>query len=392
MMLLLTIFLGMLAALAPLSTDMYLPALPEMTESFHVTPSMVQLTLTASMAGMAVGQIIAGPLSDENGRRRPLIIGMTVFTLATVVCIASPNIEIFLLFRFIQGFAGGTGIVIARAVARDVCKGPALTRFFSMLMMVNGIAPILSPVIGGQILRFAPWEGVFVLLVIVGVGLTAGAVIMNETLPVRRRVPGGILAGMSGFSSLFGQKYFMGHCIMQCFAFAAFFGYISGSSFVFQNIYGVSPQGFSLIFGINGIGLMISGALTGRLAGSIADWKTLRSSLWIASIGSIILLAAFLIDLPLPFIIVVLFFTVATLAAMSTSSFSMAMQSQGRNAGSASALIGFFSMISGAVMAPIVGIAGSYTAVPMGCIMVIGEIGALATFYMMIYPSHRNQE
>lgn len=190
MMLLLTIFLGMLAALAPLSTDMYLPALPEMTESFHVTPSMVQLTLTASMAGMAVGQIIAGPLSDENGRRRPLIIGMTVFTLATVVCIASPNIEIFLLFRFIQGFAGGTGIVIARAVARDVCKGPALTRFFSMLMMVNGIAPILSPVIGGQILRFAPWEGVFVLLVIVGVGLTAGAVIMNETLPVRRRVPG----------------------------------------------------------------------------------------------------------------------------------------------------------------------------------------------------------
>lgn len=197
---------------------------------------------------------------------------------------------------------------------------------------------------------------------------------------------------MSGFSSLFGQKYFMGHCIMQCFAFAAFFGYISGSSFVFQNIYGVSPQGFSLIFGINGIGLMISGALTGRLAGSIADWKTLRSSLWIASIGSIILLAAFLIDLPLPFIIVVLFFTVATLAAMSTSSFSMAMQSQGRNAGSASALIGFFSMISGAVMAPIVGIAGSYTAVPMGCIMVIGEIGALATFYMMIYPSHRNQE
>jgi DHA1 family bicyclomycin/chloramphenicol resistance-like MFS transporter len=391
MMAFLTVFLGMLAAIAPLSTDMYLPALPFMMEDFSVTPSMIQLTLTASMAGMAAGQIIAGPASDDMGRRKPLVIGMAVFTLSTIGCIFSSSIYLFLAFRFVQGFSGGAGIVIARAIARDVCKGPALTRFFSMLMLVNGLAPILAPVIGGQILRFAAWQGVFVLLVFIGGALTAGAFAMGETLPARRRAAGGVLSSLKGFGGLFRQSYFMGHCLMQCFAFAAFFAYISGSSFVFQNVYHVSPQGFSLIFGTNGIGLMLSGALTGRLAGTVADWKTLRASLWIAVVGSAVLLASFFAQAPLPVIVVVLFITVSTLSALGTSSFSLAMQSQGRNAGSASALIGFFSMISGAVMAPVVGIAGSYTAIPMGVVMVVGELGALLSFYGLIYPAHKNE-
>lgn len=391
MMMFFTVFLGMLAAIAPLSTDMYLPALPSMMEDFSVTPSMIQLTLTASMAGMAVGQIVAGPASDEMGRRKPLLIGMIVFTLSTIGCIFSSSIYLFLVFRFVQGFSGGAGIVIARAIARDVCKGPALTRFFSMLMLVNGLAPILAPVIGGQILRFADWQGIFIFLVLIGIVLVISAFVMGETLSARRRITGGLLSSMKGFGSLFHQPYFMGHCIMQCFAFAAFFAYISGSSFVFQNVYHVSPQGFSLIFGTNGIGLMISGALTGRLAGYVADWKTLRAALWIAFIGSACLLVSFFEAVPLPLIIIILFLTVSTLSAMATSSFSLAMQAQGRNAGSASALIGFFSMISGAVMAPVVGIAGSYTAIPMGIVMVLGELGALLSFYLLIFPTHRRE-
>lgn len=389
MMTLLTIFLGMLAAIAPLSTDMYLPALPEMMEDFGVMPSMIQMTLTASMAGMALGQIVAGPISDEKGRRKPLIIGMLIFAVSSLVCVFVKSIYVFLVFRFIQGCSGGAGIVIARAIARDVCKGPALTRFFSMLMLVNGLAPIIAPVIGGQILRFFEWEGVFVLLTMIGVILTISAIVMTETLSMRRRVEGGVFVSLKGFKGLFNQTYFMGHCIMQCFGFAAFFAYISGSSFVFQNIYHVSPQIFSIIFGVNGIGLMLSGALTGRLAGRVADWKILRTALYIAVVGSILLLAGFIVHIPLLAVIVILFFTVSTLSCMATSSFSLAMQSQGRNAGSASALIGFFSMISGAVMAPVVGIAGSYTAIPMGIVMVVGEVGALLTFYGMIYPAHK---
>ena len=389
MMTLLTIFLGMLAAIAPLSTDMYLPALPEMMEDFGVMPSMIQMTLTASMAGMALGQIVAGPISDEKGRRKPLIIGMLIFAVSSLACVFVKSIYVFLIFRFIQGCSGGAGIVIARAIARDVCKGPALTRFFSMLMLVNGLAPIIAPVIGGQILRFFEWEGVFVLLTMIGVTLTISAIVMTETLSMRRRVEGGVFASLKGVKGLFNQTYFMGHCIMQCFGFAAFFAYISGSSFVFQNIYHVSPQIFSIIFGVNWIGLMLSGALTGRLAGRVADWKILRTALYIAVVGSILLLAGFIVHIPLLAVIVILFFTVSTLSCMATSSFSLAMQSQGRNAGSASALIGFFSMISGAVMAPVVGIAGSYTAIPMGIVMVVGEVGALLTFYGMIYPAHK---
>ena len=392
MMALLTVFLGLLAAIAPLSTDMYLPALPVMMNDFAVTPSMIQLTLTASMAGMAVGQIVAGPASDDMGRRKPLLVGMAAFTVATVVCIVSTSIYVFLAFRFIQGFAGGAGIVIARAVARDVCKGPALTRFFSMLMLVNGLAPIVAPVIGGQILRFFEWQGIFVLMAVIGAILMGGAFAMGETLPEKRRASGGIVSGLKGFGGLFRQSYFMGHCVMQCFAFAAFFAYISGSSFVFQNVYHVSAQGFSLIFGANGIGLMISGALAGRLAGRIADWKTLRAALWTAFVGSVLLLSCFVSAMPLTIVVVVLFVTISTLSALGTSSFSLAMQAQGRSAGSASALIGFFSMISGAVMAPVVGIAGSYTALPMGIVMVAGELGALLTFYKFILPVHRQEE
>lgn len=384
----LTVFLGMLAAIAPLSTDMYLPGLPAMMADFGVVPSMIQLTLTASMAGMAAGQIIAGPVSDDAGRRKPLFLGMAVFSLSSVACIFSPTIWLLLVSRFIQGFAG---IVIARAIARDVCRGTALTRLFSMLMLVNGIAPILAPVIGGQILRFSSWRGIFWLLVIIGLALAVCALFMPETLPIRKRIHGGPLAGVRSFGKLFRDTYFMGHCVMQCFAFAAFFGYISASSFVFQNIYDVTPQTFSLIFGINGIGLMISGGLTGRLAGRIPDWKMLRFVLLVAAVGSMALLTGFFLHWSVYAILVILFFTVATLASLSTSSFSMAMQAQGKNAGSAAALIGFFSMISGAVMAPVVGIAGSYTAIPMGIVMVIGEAGALVSFYLFIYPSHKNR-
>ena len=392
MMLWMTVFMGMLAAIAPLSTDMYLPGLPAMMADFAVSPSMIQLTLTASKAGMAAGQIISGPVSDKKGRRRPLFLGMANFSLSSLACILSHTIYWLLLFRFIQGFSGGAGIVIARAIARDLCRGTALTKLFSMLMLVNGLAPILAPVIGGQILRFSSWRGIFWLLVSIGIVLAVCAWLMPETLPQKRRLVSNAAGGLKQFASLFGDRYFMGHCIMQCFAFAAFFAYISGSSFVFQNVYHVSPQAFSLIFGLNGIGLMISGAVTGRLTGRIADWRMLRVVLWVALIGSGLLLLGFLAGLPVYAIITILFFTVATLASMSTTSFSLAMQAQGKQAGSASALIGFFSMISGAVMAPVVGIAGSYTAIPMGLVMVFGEAGALLSFYFLIYPAHTHSQ
>jgi len=178
----LVVFLGMLAAIAPLSTDMYLPALPEMMGNFNVSSSMVQLTLTVSMGGGAAGQLFAGPVSDEKGRRMPLLTAMVVFAVSTLGCFFSNTVYVFLLCRLIQGLSGGAGIVIARAVVRDVASGPALMRLFSMLMLVNGLAPVLGPVIGGQILRFFSWRGVFGFLFLIALCLTAGAAVFRETL------------------------------------------------------------------------------------------------------------------------------------------------------------------------------------------------------------------
>lgn len=248
------VFLGLLAAIAPLSTDMYLPALPSMTDNFNVSSSMVQLTLTGSLVGMAVGQLFAGPLSDIFGRKPPLIASMLIFSLATAGCFLSDSIYPFLCFRLLQGFFGGAGIVIARAVVRDIASGPELMKLFSMLMLVNGLAPVADPVIGGQILRFFSWRGVFALLFIIAVGLTVGSLIFKETLKTTGK--GGLKKSLIMYRILMRDTYFMGHCIMQCFAFAAFFAYIAGSSFLFQNVYHLSAQAYSYLFGINGYRLV----------------------------------------------------------------------------------------------------------------------------------------
>jgi MFS transporter, DHA1 family, multidrug resistance protein len=385
----LTIFLGLLAALAPLSTDMYLPALPLMPDEFGVAASVVQLTLTATMAGMAIGQIFAGPISDMNGRRGPLFVGLLVFALSTLVCVFATSIWVFLAFRFIQGLAGAVGIVIARAIARDVCEGPELTKFFSMLMLVNGLAPILAPVVGGQILLVASWRGIFAFLVCIGLVLTAASFIFKETLPTEKRIAD-INSSFKSFGRLLSDRYFLGHCLMQCFAFGAFFAYISGSSFVFQNIYGVSAQVYSGIFGGIGVAIMFGGALSGRLAGRVSDAAMLWWSLVQAFMGSILLIGCFWCKAPLSIVLIALIFTIPTISVMGAASFSLAMRAHGKNAGSASALIGFFSMISGGVMAPLVGIAGSSNALPMAIIMLLGEAGALLCFNWMIAPAHRN--
>lgn len=386
----LTIFLGSLAALAPLSMDMYLPALPLLTDVFGVATSMVQLTLTATMAGMAIGQIFAGPISDMKGRRGPLYVGLLVFALSALICAFATSIWVFLTFRFIQGLAGAVGIVIARAIARDICAGPELTKFFSMLMLVNGLAPVLAPVVGGQILLVASWRGVFAFLGCIGLVLTAASFMFKETLPVEKRIVG-IKSSFMIFGRLLSDRYFLGHCLMQFFAFGAFFAYISGSSFVFQNIYGVSAQVYSGIFGGVGVAIMFGGVLSGRLAGRVADAAMLRWALMQAFIGSTLLLACFWFEASLGIVLSTLLFTIPTISTMGATSFSLAMRAQGKNAGSASALIGFSSMISGGIMAPLVGIAGSHNPMPMAIIMVLGEAGALLFFYRMIAPAHQNE-
>ena len=383
----LTIFLGMMTAIAPLSTDMYLPALPEVQADFGVSTSLVQMTLTMTTLGMAFGQILAGPLSDLYGRRMPLFIGMLVFIGATLGCVLARDIHLFLFFRFCAGFASASGIVITRAIARDICEGAELTRFFAVLMMVNGFAPIIAPVIGGQILLFADWRATFVLLTLIGVCLAGATLIYCETLPREAR-SANMTDSLRKFPALLLDRYFLGHCLLQSFVFGAFFSYLSGSSFVFQNIYGVSPQIYSMIFAVIGAGLLLAGVLPARLAGRVPDIVMLKYSVLVPLCGSILLLVGFVFTAPLTVILIVLFLTIVPLSVMGAASFSLALSRQGRNAGSASALIGCFSMLLGACMMPVVGIAGDHTAIPMGIIMLTGYGLGTLVFYTMIAAEH----
>ena len=385
-LLFLTVFLGVMTAMAPLSTDMYLPSLPEIGGSFSISTSMVQLTLTMTMVGMSLGQILGGPVSDRLGRKVPLFIGMVGFTLASLVCSFTENIYVFLAARFVQGLSGAFGIVIARAVARDVVSGPELMKFMALLMMVNGLAPIAAPVFGAQILRFTSWHGIFEVLVVVGVMQILVTAFYKETLQPGARVRS-FTEGFVAFAALIKNRYFFGQCLLQCFYFGSFFAYIAGSSFLFQNIYEVTPQTYSYIFGGIGLGLMFMGMLPAKMAGAVAEITFLKWSLVVPFVTSLFFLAGVLLDAPIWYTLPVLFLTIVPLSIMGAASTSLSLSRCGKNAGSASALLGFFNMILGGIMMPVTGIAGDHTAVPMAVLMVAGYALSLVVFYKMIVKS-----
>ena len=384
----LLIFLASLTALAPLATDMYLPALPSMNTEFNVGTSLIQMTLSATIIGMALGQIFAGSISDICGRKIPLTIGMALFALSSLACMLASDIKIFLVFRLIQGLTGAFGLVIARAIAKDCTSGAELTKFLAMLMTINGLAPILAPVIGGQILVFADWRAVFVLLGIIGVGLTISSIKFDETLPKNFRAKN-LVEGFKNFGSLIRDKYFSGHCLIQCTWFAVFFAYISGSSFLFQNIYGVSPQTYSLIFGGLSCSLVVAGSLPMKLAGKISELKMLAWAICQAFVGEIFFLLCVIFQASIEITILSLFVMIPMGSILGTTSFSLAMRRHGNVAGAASAFLGCFPMLSGGLMSPLVGIAGNQNAAPMAIIFLVGGILTLIIFWKMISPVHQ---
>jgi DHA1 family bicyclomycin/chloramphenicol resistance-like MFS transporter len=377
--------LGSLASFGPLSIDMYLPALPNLAADLNSSTSLAQLSLTACLLGIALGQLFAGPISDVYGRRRPLLIGLSFYVISSVLCMFASTIWIFVMMRFIQGLAGSAGIVISRAIVRDLYSGSELTRFFSLLMLVNGAAPILAPIFGGQILQTTSWRGIFLVLFLVGIIMLLAVFWgLCETLPSPFRSKGGLKNTFLTFRGLLGNRTFMGYAFSQGFVMAAMFAYISGSPFVLQNIFGVSPQKFSLFFAINGLGIIIAGQITGRLAGKIHERKLLIAGLAISFVGGSLLLAMIVMGGGLYTILLPLFLVVSSVGIVGTSSFSLAMQDQAKSAGSASALIGVLSFIFGGLMAPLVGISGSYTAIPMGITIAAAETAAVLSYFFLV--------
>ncbi|MEU9022375.1 multidrug effflux MFS transporter [Actinomadura sp. NPDC048394] len=378
--------LGALTAMAPLSIDMYLPALPKVASDLSTGAVQAQLTLTACVVGLAVGQAVAGPLSDALGRRRPLLIGLAAYAVASLLCVAAPNVETLIALRVVQGAAGAAGIVIARAVVRDLYDGVAAAKFFSTLMLVNGLAPILAPVIGGQLLRVMPWPGVFGVLTGIGVALLLATLAgLGETLPPERRETGGLRATVRTFGTLARDRSFVGPALALALAFAAMFTYISGSPFVLQDIYHLSPQAFSVAFGVNSLGIVAAGQLSGWLAGRVALARLMAAGLATVAAGGLLLLAAVLAGGGLPAVLPALFLVASGQGLIMPNATALALADRPpRVTGSASALLGLSQFALGGAAGPLAGIAGPRTAVPMA--VTIAVLSLLAAAVATVAP------
>jgi DHA1 family bicyclomycin/chloramphenicol resistance-like MFS transporter len=375
------LIIGALTALAPLSIDLYLPALPELTRDFDASASEVQLTLTACLVGLALGQMIAGPLSDRLGRRTPLLVGLAAYSAASLACAFAEAIWVLVAFRLVQGLAGAAGIVIARAIVRDLRSGAAAARVFSYLMLVAGMAPILAPILGSQLLRVTSWNGLFVTLAIVGVALLlAVAAGLDETLPASRRRTGSWRETARTFADLLRDRVFLGYALVMGFAFGALFAYIAGSPFVIQDIYRLSPQQFGGVFALNAVGLVVCGQVNGVLVGRVAPMRLLAFGVAVSATAGLVLVAVVLGGIGLAGILPCLFAVVSSLGFVLPNATALALTEYPHVAGSASALLGVLQFLVGAAIAPLAGVAGSESAVPMAFVIAVlgvGSVGAL---------------
>lgn len=373
--------LGAITALGPLSIDMYLPALPHIAGDFAASPSAIQASLSACILGLALGQLLVGPVSDAVGRRRPLFAGLIMYALMSVLCALAPSADLLIAARFAQGLAGSAALVIATAVARDLYHGAAAARFFSTLMLVMGLAPILAPVLGAQVLRVVSWHGIFVILAGAGLALLAVAArLLPETLPPDRRHAGGWRTALEAFAGVLRDRVFLGNAAVAGLAFAAMFAYIAGSPFVLQKIYGISAQDFALVFGANALGLIGMSQVNGRLVHRLGPQRLMGMGLTLLAAGALFLQGAVLLALGLPVVLGGLFVVVAAQGLIMPNASALALTNHGRSAGSASALLGALRFVGGALAAPLVGLAGEGTALPMVGVIAVCALGALATF------------
>ncbi|GAA4220608.1 DHA1 family bicyclomycin/chloramphenicol resistance-like MFS transporter [Streptosporangium album] len=380
---LLLLILGALSAIGPLSIDMYLPALPAIAGEMGAAQAQVQLTLTACLIGVSIGQVIAGPLSDVRGRRTPLLIGIAAYAAASLLCAFSPSVYGLIGFRLLQGIAGGAALVIVRAVVRDLYEGAAIARIFATLMLVSGLAPILAPIAGAQLLNHTSWRGVFVSLSVAGLLLLAAALFgVGETLPPDRRESGGLRHTLVTFWHLLRNRSFMASALAGGLGFGGMFAYISGSPFVLQQVYGASPQTFSLVFALNALGLTLTAQIGGRLAGRrVAPARLILIGLSISVVGAGLLLSTALLGLPLAVLIAALFVMMcgAGFVLPGTGALALAGQPQ-QVAGSASALTGVLQFAIGAIAAPLVGLGGEGSALPMAAVLAGLTLASFAAF------------
>jgi DHA1 family bicyclomycin/chloramphenicol resistance-like MFS transporter len=379
--------LGAFVALGPLTIDMYLPALPTIATELETTSAAVQLTLTGTLVGLALGQLVLGPLSDTFGRRRPLLAGTALHVIASLLVLVAPNIAVLGALRLLQGVGTAAGAVIAIAVVRDLFDGRAAATMLSRLFLVIGAAPVLAPTIGGEVLRFTSWRGVFVILAVYGLLLLAvGTFLLRETLPPERRSSSGVAGTLRGYRSLFRDRAYVGLVLVAGLTMAGLFSYVSGSSFVYQDEFGLDEQQFGLLFGVGAFWLIAATQLNPLLLRWFSPAQVLvAGTLAGAAAGAALLVLAatgtgglFAVAIPLW---AVLF---ASGLALPNAP-ALALSRHGEAAGTAAALLGAVQFGVGAAVSPLVGLLGN-DAVAMGAVIVASLVLAIVVLFGVVRP------
>lgn len=370
--LLFVIILGALTAIGALSIDMFLPGLPQIQSDFNTTTSNSQLTLSLFMIGLALGNLFVGPISDSIGRKTPLIVAMALFTLASIGIIFVDNIWLMIALRFVQGFCGGAGAVISRAISSDLYTGKQLTKFLALLMLVNGVAPVLAPALGGVILSFSTWRMVFVILTIFGLLMLFGTIFnIKESLSTEQRDIPHLVSIFKGFKQLLATPRFVLPMLIQGVTFVILFSYISASPFIAQRIYDMSAQQFSLMFASVGISLIVSSQLTGKLVDYIDRQVLLRVLTIIQLVGVVWISVILYMHLSIWLLFIGFIVLVAPVTGVATLGFSIAMDENTVGNGSASSLLGLVQFLIGGLVSPLVGVMGEDSYIPYVTIILI---------------------
>ena len=369
----LVVVVGGLSVFGPLCIDMYLPGLPNISRDLHASASDVQLTLTACMIGISLGQLLLGPVSDRLGRRPPLIAGLAAFVASSVACAFAPNIYVLAGFRLIQGVGGAAGIVISRSIVRDLHSGVALVRFFSTLMLVTGLGPVLAPQIGSWALSFTTWRGIF--LILAGFGTTLLLVAwwrVPETWPRHLRPSGHLWSTLTPMVSIARDRVFLGYALACGLGMGGMFAYIAGSSFVLQNVYGLSPQVYGVVFALNALGLIIGAQVNGRVVGRIGPSALLTAGLaTMAVCGAVLVVIVTSGRSGLAGVIVALFVAMFGWGFVGPNAVALALERYPQSAGAASAVLGSFQFLVAAVAAPLAGVGGTADALPMAVLILV---------------------
>ena len=382
----LALVLGAFVAIGPLTIDMYLPALPTIREELGTTSAQVQLTLTGTLVGLAVGQLLIGPLSDRLGRRRPLLAGTALHVLASLLVVIAPSMAVLGVLRVLQGVGGAATGVVAMAMVRDLFAGRAGATMLSRLFLVMGVALVLAPTIGGELLRITSWRGIFAVLAAYGVVLLAlGVWGVRETLPPERRRTGGTAATLATYRSLLRDRAYVGLVLVAGLSMAALFTYVSGSSFVYQRQFGLDEQEFGLLFGAGAVSLIGATQLNPVLLRRWSPGQVLLAATAAGTAAALGLVAVAQRGAGVAVVAVALWAVIFTDGLALPNAPALALAQNGDRAGSAAALLGAVQFGVGAVVSPAVGLLGN-DALAMGAVMVVVLVAALGVLLVVVRP------